>query len=72
VALPLLEQEFHDIYVELQGLRQSNALWRRRAGRRFPDPQCRSLTDRDDLRNWRLTIQNGNRFAATDGAQVFA
>jgi hypothetical protein len=25
-----------------------------------------------DLRNWRLTIQNGNRFPFADGAQVFA
>jgi hypothetical protein len=72
VALPLLKQEFHDINVELQGLRQPNAIWRRGARRRLPNPQCRSLTDWDDLRHWRLTIQDGNRFAATDGAQVLA
>jgi hypothetical protein len=28
--------------------------------------------DWHDLRDWRLTIQNGNRFTSTDGAQVFA
>jgi hypothetical protein len=28
--------------------------------------------DRNDPGNWRLTIQDGNRFAIRDGAQVFA
>jgi hypothetical protein len=72
MAFPLLKQEFHDIDLELCGLWQRNAIGRRSAGRRFPDPQCCSLAYRDDLRYRRLTVQDSNRFAAADSPQILA
>jgi hypothetical protein len=71
ITLPLLKQEFNDVDVELKWLRQTNAIRRWRAWRRFPDFQPRSLTNWDDLCYWRLTIENGNRLPAAHGAQVF-
>jgi hypothetical protein len=69
--LSLLEEDFYDIEVKLQWLRQANAIRRWRAGRRFADFQPRSLLGWDDLCYWRVTIENGNRLPGADGAQVF-
>src|SRR5258708_34821247 len=59
VALALFEQHVDDVDVELQRLRQLDAIRRRRPGRRLTGTQCHSLSHRprDDLPHWRLSVK---------------
>ena len=64
------EQQIDDVHVQLQGLRQADAIGRRSARSRLADPQCDALTDRNDLRDRSLAVQHRNRFAIPNGAEV--
>lgn len=70
MALAFLEQELDDIHIQLCGLRKADAIGRRGARRRLPNPQGGSLADRADLSDRRLAIQDGYRLAAADRAKV--
>ena len=70
-ALPLLEQQVHDIDAEFQRLWQGNAVGRRRAGRR-PANLERSVPDWDDMRDRSLAIKHGDGLTAPNRPEVFA
>jgi hypothetical protein len=72
MTLALFEQQIDDIDIEFQGLRQLDAIRRRRPGGGFPNSQGHALSDGDDLRHWRLSVEHGNRLAVSDRSEVLA
>src|SRR3954470_4929660 len=72
MALALFEQQIDDVDVELERLRQLDAIGRRRPGGRLADPQCHPRSYGDDLRHWRLAVEHGNRLAVSDRSEVLA
>src|SRR5438093_3173091 len=70
MALAFFEQQIDDVHVQLQRLRQADAIGRRRTRNRLADPQGDALTDRNDLRDRSFTVQYRNRFAIPNGAEV--
>lgn len=70
--LAFFEKEVDDIDGELAPFGHTDPAGRRGAGRRASDAQRRSLTNWNELRDWRVPVQDGDGLAATYGAEVLA
>ncbi len=71
-AFGFLEKEFDDVDVQLRWFRQSHTVGGWGTWRRLSDMQCRSLANRDDLGDGRVSIQHRDDLAATNRPQVLA
>src|SRR5262249_26241143 len=72
MVLPLLEKHIDNIEVEPERLWQLDAIRRWSSSGRFANAQRHALTHRDNLRDGRLPVQHGNRFAIPDRPKVLA
>jgi hypothetical protein len=72
VQLSLFEQQLHDVDVQLERLRQSDAIrwWGPWSG--LADTKLGWVTDRHDLRDRCLTIQDRDRFPSSHCTQILA
>jgi len=72
MPLTLLEKELNDVDVQLRRLGQAHTIegWGTWCG--LSDTQGRSIANRNDLSDGCVSIQDRNRFAATDRPQVLA
>jgi hypothetical protein len=72
MSLAFLEKELDDVDVQLRWLRQSHTIGGWGTWRRLSDMECRSLANRDDLGDGRVSIQHRDGLAATNRPQVLA
>lgn len=72
MPLPLFHQHLHNIQLQHRWLGELNAIGRRRPRLGLSNTQRVFVPNRNDLGDWRLTIQDGDGLAAAYCAEAFA
>src|SRR5215813_2644884 len=70
VRLAFFEKQFHNVDVRLQRLGRGDLVRPEGARRWLTDPQRSPISNRHDLGDRRIAIEDGDCFPASDGAQV--
>jgi hypothetical protein len=72
MALPLFEQQLHDVDFRRCGLGQRDPVRFRRTGRGLSNSQTRALANWNNVRNGPVAIMDRHRLSALDDPEEFA